>query len=109
MLCSPLLTTACDKERIVAPIKPPAERLVCEAAGARPTVPTEYSIDWGRVEVVGDSRATLNAAKTEVAKLIASIRSREGVVVGHVMRIEGKLFLCSNNAAWLRDFYAGQD
>lgn len=107
-LCSLLLATACKTtEHIAVPITPPAERLACEAAGPRPAVPAEYVIDWSAVEVPGDSRATLLRAQGEVVKMIASIRSREGVVIGHIVRIEGKLFVCSNNAAWLRDFYAG--
>lgn len=77
------------------------------AAGARPTVPAEYVIDWSKVEVPGDSRATLLRAQAETGKLIASIRSREGVLVGYILRIEGQLFTCSTNAGWLRDFYAG--
>jgi hypothetical protein len=107
MLCS-LPLTACDTERVAVPIKPPPERLECLAAGERPAVPAEHVIDWSQVEVPGDSRATLDKARGEVVKLVASIRSREGVVAGYVVRIEGLLFACSSNAAWLRDFYAGQ-
>lgn len=108
MLCS-LLTTACGKEpeKIAVGITPPAERLICEAAGDRPAIPAEYAIDWAKVEVPGNSRATLANARAEVTRLIASFRSREGIVIGYLLRIEGKLFVCSTNAAWLRDFFAG--
>ena len=101
MPCFLLLATACGKERIVTPIKPPADKLVCEAAGQRPALPAEHVIDWSAVQSV-------DQAKAEHLKYVASIRSREGVVVAHIVRIEGKLFTCSSNAAWLRDFYAGQ-
>ena len=79
--------------------------MICEAAGGRPAVAAEYVIDWTKVEVRGNSSATLLNAHTEVAKLIASIRSREGIVTGYILRIEGQLFACSNNAAWLREFF----
>lgn len=102
-MCCSLLATACDPtQRIAVPIKPPAERLVCVAAGDRPAIPAEYAIDWSKV-------ATVDQAQAEHAKYVASVRSREGVIAGYIMRIEGQLFACSNNAAWLRDFYAAQD
>jgi hypothetical protein len=43
----------------------------------------------------------------EVAKLIATVRTREGVVAGYVLDLEGKHFVCVNNAAWLRDYFKG--
>jgi len=88
-------------KRIAVPVIPPAERLVCVAAGDRPAIPAEYVIDWSKV-------ITVDQAKAEHLKYVASVRSREGVIVGYVVRIEGQLFACSNNAAWLRDFYSTQ-
>ncbi|MBO9624183.1 MAG: hypothetical protein J7500_15855 [Sphingomonas sp.] len=61
-------------------------------------MPKEYAIDWSKVTTVAQARA-------EHMKFVASVRSREGVVSGYILRIEGQLFACSNNAAWLRDFY----
>lgn len=96
-----LLATGCNRPEVAAvPIKPPVERLQCIAAGDRPAVPSEYAIDWSKV-------ATVDQAKAEHFKFVASVRTREGVIVGHILRIEGQLFACSNNAAWLRDFYDG--
>ena len=95
-----LLATACG-DKTVTTIKPPAERLACIAAGDRPALPAEHVIDWSAVQSVTE-------AKAEHLKYVASVRSREGVVVAHIVRIEGKLFTCASNAAWLRDFYAGQ-
>jgi hypothetical protein len=108
MLCFlPLLGTACKHPEVEAvAVKPPLDKMACEAAGARPAVPMEYAIDWSKVEVPGNSRATLLNAQGEVVKLVASIRSREGIVTGYILRIEGSLFVCSNNAAWLRNFFA---
>lgn len=102
MLCSLLWSaTACKTtERIALPVKPPVERLQCVAAGDRPAVPAEHVIDWSKV-------ATVEQARSEHLKFVASVRSREGVLVGYIVRIEGQLFACSNNATWLRDFFAG--
>lgn len=101
-MCCSLLATACDPtKRIAVPVLPPAERLVCVAAGDRPAIPAEYAIDWSAV-------TTVEQAKAEHLKYVASVRTREGVVAGYIVRIEGQLFACSNNAAWLRDFYATQ-
>lgn len=101
-LCSlPLLATGCKRPEVVAvPIQPPSERIQCAAAGDRPGMPPEYAIDWANV-------ATVDQAKAEHLKYVASVRSREGVIVGYIMRIEGRLFACSTNAEWLRDFFAG--
>jgi hypothetical protein len=97
---SSLLLASCTKtERIAQAVTPPAERIQCVAAGDRPAVPAEYVIDWSKV-------ATVDQARAEHMKFVASVRSREGVVTGYILRIEGRLFACSNNAAWLRDFFS---
>jgi hypothetical protein len=96
-----LALTACgEKQRVVTALKPPAERLQCIAAGERPSIPAEHAIDWSKVR-------TVEQAKAEHLKYVGSIRSREGVIVGYIVRIEGQLFTCADNAAWLRDFFAG--
>lgn len=100
--CFLLPLTACDHTiRVAVPVIPPAERLACVAAGDRPAIPAEYAIDWSAI-------TTVDQAKAEHLKYVASIRTREGVVSGYIVRIEGQLFACSNNAAWLRDFFAAQ-
>lgn len=94
-------SAACETTRTVAPLRPDLtnpERFVCEPAGDRPTVPPEHVIDWSRVTTVPQARSEHNA-------YVASIRAREGPITGYIVAIEGKLFACSNNAAWLRDFY----
>jgi hypothetical protein len=73
--------------------------LVCEAAGPRPAIPAETVIDWTHVTSVAQ-------AKIEHEGYVRSIRAREGVVAGYILKIEGQLFACSNNAAWLRQWYA---
>lgn len=109
MLCSLPLGTACKQqvEYVATAIKPAPERMMCVAAGKRPSVQAEYVIDWSKVEVVGNSGATLANAKEEMIRLVTSVRLREGVVTAYILRIEGQLFACANNAAWLRDFFAG--
>ena len=98
MCCSVLSLPACNRpDHIATAIKPPAERLVCEAAGTRPNIPGEYKIDWTKV-------VTVDQAKAEHAKFVTSIRDREKVISGYILRIEGQLFVCSNNMTWLRDY-----
>jgi len=97
---SAIALSSCATKRAVVNLNPPAERLQCVAAGPRPTIPPEYRIDWPRV-------ATVAQAHAEHDKYVASIRTREGVVAGYILDIEGKLFVCSNNAQWLREYYAG--
>lgn len=99
MFCS-LLMGCKTTERIVAPIKPPPERVQCVGASERPSVPGEYVIDWSRI-------TTIAQAQAENARYVASVRARENIVAGYIILIEGKLFACASNMAWLRDFYAG--
>lgn len=97
--CLALLATACADKQIAIPLKPDATRLVCVSTTTRPTIPGEYVIDWTKV-------ASIPAAKAEHEKYVASIRTREGVIAGYIVQVEGQLFTCSNNMQWLRDYYA---
>lgn len=100
LTCALIGLAACEPKRIVTNLAPPDERLQCESAGARPTIPPEYAIDWPKVTTVPQARAEHDA-------YVRSIRTREGVIAGYIVQIEGKLFVCANNAAWLREFYKG--
>ena len=89
--------SACAKERIAQALPTPADKLVCDAAGTRPSIPPEYAIDWAKVTTVAQATA-------EHDKYVAAIRTREGVIAAYIMSIEGKLFVCSNNMQWRKDF-----
>jgi hypothetical protein len=103
-----LAVSACGgKERVVTQLPTPPERLICEEAGTRPTVPAEYRIDWNHVSAAPTVAVAVERARSEVGRLIASIRTREGIVAAYIVQIEGKLFVCSNNAQWRRDYEAG--
>lgn len=91
--------SACHTIRTADFLATPSDRLVCEVAGPRPTIPAEYVIDWSKV-------ATVDQAHAEHDKYVAVIRSREGVVAAYVLQIEGQLFVCGNNMAWRRDYEA---
>lgn len=94
------LTSACETTKRTASFIPtPPERLICERTGTRPTIPTEYVIDWTKV-------STVAAAKVEVGKLITQQHEREKVVAGYVLKVEGQNFICWNNAQWRREFEA---
>jgi hypothetical protein len=104
-LCSAV--SACgDKQRIVEVLPTPPARLVCEAAGPRPTIPPEYVVNWNPVAAAPTVRIAVERAQAEVGKLIATVRTREGIVAAHYVRIEGRLFVCSNNMQWRRDYEA---
>jgi hypothetical protein len=95
-----LATSACETTKRTADFLPtPANRLVCDRTGTRPTIPAEYSIDWAHV-------ATVAQAKAEHMKYVASIRTREGIIAAYVLKIEGVNFVCFNNMQWRRDFEA---
>ncbi len=97
-----LAASACGKERErFKPIPIPAERMDCVAVtkADRPRLAPAYVIDWSKVP-------TVLAAKDEVDKLIQSTLHREGVVTGYVIELEGKLFACSNDDQWLKEYTA---
>ncbi len=98
MLC--LAVNACtEPKRIVTALAPPSERLQCAPAGERPPIPPEYQIAWERVLTVPQARAEHDA-------FVRSVRTREVIVALYIVQTEGRLFACSNNAAWLRQWYA---
>jgi hypothetical protein len=99
-LCALALAGCADTKRVVEHLPTPPERLVCEPAGTRPTVPPEYQIQWQEVQTVAQ-------AKAEHEKFIAVLRTREGIVAGYILSLEGKLFVCRNNMIWRRDYEAG--
>ena len=90
----------CEPKRVVEHLPTPPERLVCEPAGTRPAVPPEYAIDWPRIQSVAQARA-------EHEKFVAALRTREGIVAGYIVGLEGKLFTCWTNAQWRREYEAG--
>lgn len=93
------LASCGEPKRIVTNLAPPSERLVCVAAGARPTVPGEHVIDWSKVK-------TVEQAIVEHSAYVRSVRTREGLIAGYILNVEGKLFACSNNMIWLREWHA---
>lgn len=105
MLCS-LSITACKPTHVAEAIPIPPERLDCVATTARPALPPEYVIDWVKIGAASSVPLAVEIAKGEVAKLVASFHRRDGVVAGYILEIEGKLFACSNDAEWIRDYQA---
>ena len=98
MSCLAVTLASCEPKRIVTNLAPPQERLQCVAAPKRPFLPPEYKIDWSRV-------LTVSQAHAEHDKYVAVIRTRENVVAGYIIDVEGKLFACSSNMQWLREWY----
>jgi hypothetical protein len=93
---------ACETTRIMVPVAPPADRIDCRELDGRPRIPTEYVIDWSRV-------VTVEQAQAEHQAVVASVRAREGVAAGYIVDLEGAVFACASDAAWLRDLYGGVD
>lgn len=89
-----------DTKRVVEHLPTPPERLICERAGTRPTLPPEHAIDWAQVRTVA-------AAKVEHEKFVSVLRTREGLVAGYILKLEGELFRCFNNMQWRREYEAG--
>jgi hypothetical protein len=109
LTCSLALTAgSCPPKRVVTALPIPAERMVCAPADAtRPTVPAEYTLNWNPALSAPNVKEAVARALIEHGRYVASVRAREGVVAGYVVSLEGKLFVCSNNMAWIRDFQAG--
>lgn len=91
--------SACGEKRIVTSLPTPPERLVCESAGSRPTLPPEHAIDWSQVRTVAQ-------AKLEHEQFVKVLRTREGIVAGYLVDIEGKLFTCWSNMEWRKTYEA---
>jgi hypothetical protein len=93
--------SACEPKRVVTALPIPPERTDCQAAtGKRPTLPPEYSIDWSKVATVGQAKAAHD-------NFVNVIRGREKIVANYVLSLEGDLFQCANDAAWVREWQAG--
>lgn len=100
ILIAAVALAGCETKRVVTALPTPPERLICEPAGTRPTIPAEYAIDWTQIRTVAEARA-------EHEKFVAVLRTREGVVAGYVLKLEGKLAVCHINARWRADYEAG--
>lgn len=95
-----LAVSACAEKRVQVPIPIPADRMDCtELTGdqARPTIPAEYVIDWSKV-------TTVQQARTEHDAFVTRLRERERPVALYVVRLEGRVFACADDAGWLRDY-----
>ncbi len=93
---------ACETTRIMVPVAPPADRIDCRELDGRPRIPAEHVIDWSRV-------VTVEQAQAEHRAFVTSVRAREGVAAGYIVDLEGTLFACASDDAWLRDLYDGVD
>ena len=62
-------------------------------------LPAAYVIDWTKVQTVDQARGEHDA-------YVHSINARTGVVAAHIVELEGRLFVCSNNAQWWRDYWS---
>lgn len=96
-----LAVSACgEPKRIAEALPTPVERLICERAGTRPQITPEKAIDWSQIR-------TVDAAKLAHETFVKELRTREGIVAGYVLKLEGNLFTCWTNMVWRRDFEAG--
>lgn len=97
-----LAACAPEPKRIVEHLPTPPERLICERIGTRPSIPPEHQIDWSQVR-------TVDAAKVEHQKFVDVVLTREGIVAGYVLKLEGVNFTCWNNMQWRREYEAELD
>lgn len=93
--------SACQTPEVIAkalrPDRTNPERFICEPAGTRPQIPAEYQVNR--------SVTTVPQAFAEHDAYVRSIRTREGIVAGYIIQLEGRHFVCFNNMTWQRDFY----
>lgn len=94
-----LAVSACN-QRIQAPLPIPPDRMDCvvlSGEDGRPKIPAEYVIDWTHVTTVQQAHAEHDA-------FVTRLRERERPVALYVVRLEGRVFACADDAAWLRDY-----
>jgi hypothetical protein len=77
--------------------KPPAEKLTCDALAARPQIPAEYVIDWDAVQTVDAARGAHDA-------FVRTLRTREGLIAGHIVQIQANWFSCWSTVKWHTDY-----
>ena len=80
---------------------------MCELAGTRPTILPNPAPNW---VFVGEAKTVAEAVKRAQAEHQAFVQrgnERERIVASYLLVVEDKLFLCFNNMAWQKDFYAG--
>lgn len=98
-----LIISGCQPKRALTNARPDLEnpkRLVCKSAPARrPSIPKSYSIDWSKVQ-------TVKQAKYEHDAYVSVVKNRNASVGAYIVVIESRLFLCSNNAQWWRDYWS---
>lgn len=97
------LASSCASDPSVVPLNVKAEnpdRFICERVDAseRPALPPGHEIDWSTIR-------TVEQARREHEAYVASIRDRNGIVAGYIVRLEGVNFTCWNNMQWQRDYY----
>lgn len=99
LTCS-LAVSACAPQRVLVPLPIPSDRIDCQEvvpSAERPVIPPEYVIDWAKV-------ATVDQARREHDAFVQRLRERERAVTGYVVHLESRLFVCADDAAWVRDF-----
>jgi hypothetical protein len=98
------LLAACSHDPKVVPLNLAAREpnwFVCEGVDPtteRPALPPAVTIDWDSLQTIPQAREAHN-------RYVARMVERNGLVVGYMVMIEGRLFTCANNMAAQRDFY----
>lgn len=100
MCFSALLINGCTPKRIATHIPIPAERIDCRVLEeGRPTIPSEYKIDWSRV-------VSVPLAQAEHQAFVSRLREREAIVSGYIVKLEDRVFVCADDDQWLREYEA---
>lgn len=89
------------------PDKTNPERFVCELAGTRPTILPNPAPNWVFVGEAPTVQEAVKRAQAEHIEFVKRGNERERIVASYLLLVEDRLFLCFNNMAWQRDFYAG--
>lgn len=100
LLTSCLALSACEPKRVVTALPIPPERMDCQdATGQRPKLSPEFVIDWSKIATVDEAHAAHD-------NFVLVLRGRERTIANYVLTLEGKLFQCANDAAWIREWNA---
>lgn len=109
-------TSACGPEPEIrtASLQVPGDRLDCQAFGTstRPMLPAQHVVDFAELAKSVRAAPTMDAAVKVLVdeidgRLLKSVRTREGVIVGYVIEVEGETWHCASDAQWIIDWQAG--
>lgn len=104
LAASALVLTACEPEKHVTALPIPPERMDCEAAtGKRPKLGPEYQPNWQLALAQPTKEKAVEEAIRQHGLFVDVLRGREKAIATYILFVEGDLWQCANDDAWLRE------